>query len=185
MIDGTTFSSVSVEKVNTESMLPEDLIEEMDSAILLYANALQFINNTRYLSPTKPWGSNANRATVVIPTSKALAEAPIDQNDYSGQYTCICIPTDVAKKIKVRMTNPDYYYGVQVWWGYGSSTAYDSGWVQGGNEVVFDIESYFASQSLSVPALLWIASNFKIGSAGNTPFSNETFKSLGYSIELL
>ena len=184
----TNFSSVSVEKVDIIIDDYARVQKEINSALLLHPATTALLNTSGYkgaylinsgtVIPSWPY-----RATVVIPYYVAIEGAPYSQNDFDGVYEHICIPTETINKIKISMTDNRYYFGLAVFWD-KSGNNYDSGWVQGGNYTEFDIASYFQSQSMSVPEKIWLASTLKIGSAGNTAFTNETLSSIGYSIEL-
>lgn len=103
---------------------------------------------------------------------------------YMLAYGLIKIP-EGATAVKLKMTNPDYYYGLVIVQREKADNSeggrtYDSGWKLGGTDI-----EYSLSELDYTTYEYGIASTLKKGSAGTAPFTNETTQSLGWSYEFI
>lgn len=122
-----------------------------------------------------------DRANVLVPRDEV--DNPNTWGGTTGdatlQATWSMVPIPIgAKRVKCRMTNTSYYWGLNIRQSTGANL-YDSGWTQGGAESVIDVDL------TQYPNAVYISSTLKIGSAGTALFSNETLESVGWSIEWL
>ena len=176
---GTTSSVVSKTYSSGETDA-EKVASEIATAIFMPGRSMTCSNTG--LFPTV----KSDRGTVLIPKSSALFNTPwTHTSGVSPDFGNIQIATDVienyclialpkgAKKVTLKMTNTDYYYGLCV---YGSNSAfiYDSGWKLGSSSPLEkDLTGYENEQ-------LYIASTFRKAN-NNTISSNVTLQELGWS----
>ena len=103
---------------------------------------------------------------------------------YMNMYGILKIP-EGATTIKLKMTNPNYYYGLVIVRREKADTSkgnriYDSGWKLGGTDIEYSLSGLdYTTYEYGV------ASTLKIGSAGTASFTNETTQSLGWSYEFV
>lgn len=103
---------------------------------------------------------------------------------YMNMYGILKIP-EGATTIKLKMTNPNYYYGLVIARREKADTSkgnriYDSGWKLGGTDIEYSLSGLdYTTYEYGV------ASTLKIGSAGTASFTNETTQSLGWSYEFI
>lgn len=166
VIKNADFSSVAVETI--PSYIDEKVASEISDAVLKTGYS------TGYTDGDYKIYSSSKRATVLVPVGSCIKSSPITYNDLSGQFDNLFIFKG-AKKITLKMTNTDYYFGLTL---YKNKTTqgYDSGWVLGGNTIVFEDEDFLMDD-------VWLACTLK--NLTNTNFStDETIQSLGWSCEV-
>lgn len=180
IIGNADFSSVAVEKVKIDKDAESAVAQELAAAILLkkaQTGAIGYGHGYKKLITTN------YRATVVIPVADAIEEAPFYQNGFSGIYTSICVPTNGLTKITSVHTNSAYRSSLCLWWA-EDVAGFDSGWKNANEECEIVIATFFENLGISVPEYIWVSANFKIGAAGETQFTDETFESIGWSIDI-
>ena len=177
---GTTSSVVSKTYSSSETDA-EKVASEIATAIFMPGRSMTCSNTG--LFPTV----KSDRGTVLIPKSSALFNTPwTHTSGVSPDFNDVLIATDViknyclialpkgAKKVTLKMTNTDYYYGLCVY-GSDSKFIYDSGWRLGSSSPLEkDLTEYENEQ-------LWIASTFRNSSSAIATVPNITLQELGWS----
>lgn len=177
---GTTSSVVSKTYSSSEADA-EKVASEIATAIFRPGRSMTCSHSG--LFPT----IKSDRGTVLIPKSSALFNTPWTQTSgVSPEFSDVLIATDVvedyclialpkgAKKVTLKMTNTDYYYGLCVY-GSNSKFIYDSGWRLGSSSPLKKDLTECENEQL------WIASTFKNSSSATDTVSNITLQELGWS----
>lgn len=175
VINGANFFNNRVVKL--ASSHSEEVQEEVSHALLKVGTSCVNTAKTGLTLTQK-----TTRATVLIPRTNAIylspweitsgtaAGAPVDV-EALNTYALIAIPSG-ATRIKLRMTNTNYYYGLLVH--IESGFKYDSGWTLGGNDITYDVSS--------INGKIWIGSTIK--NLADTDLSPVTLATLGWSAEI-
>ena len=153
--------------------------------VILFEKAKMYIVN---VSPevfafrtSKTYANDVNRACLTV-LREGLANPCAWYNANSGQntdaeamalYSAIPIPSGTTK-ISIKC-NASYYYYSGVFTAEGRRQNNNPGWVLGSTKTEYDLVNTY-------PNATHFSVTFKIGSAGNTAFTDETYESMGIEL---
>lgn len=182
IIRGANFSTNAVDNVSFNDF--SSVQKELNNAELVVGTSSTCAKNTFELTVRKNI-----RASIMVKKEYALKSTPWTKASGMGDSSFIIDESHIqthemlslpkfVKKIKINMTNTDYYYGFCVW---GNKTGFieDLGWHEANTPIEKDLSTYQDD-------FFWITSTIKKGSEGAAEIGEEiTKETLGWSINII